>query len=158
MRKMMLAALAATVLTPVAAQAQSQREVRQDRREVQQDRAEVRRDMRNGDYREAREDRRELREDVRERNQDWRDYRRNHRDVFRRGAYRGPRGYAYRPVTIGYRFAPAYYARSYWITDPWTYHLRRPAAGLTWIRYGNDAVLVNLRTGRVVEVANGFFW
>jgi Ni/Co efflux regulator RcnB len=158
MRTILLAAIAATALTPVAAQAQSRGEVRHDRHEVQRDRAEIRRDMRRGDYREAREDRRELREDIRERNEDWREYRRTHRDVFRRGAYRGPRGYVYRPVRIGYRFAPAYYGRSYWIADPWTYRLRRPAAGLRWIRYGNDAVLVNMRTGRVVDVNTGFFW
>jgi Ni/Co efflux regulator RcnB len=158
MRKILMTALAATILVPAAAQAQSQREVHRDRNEVQRDRAEVRHDMRNGNMREAREDRKELREDRRERNQDWREYRRTHRNVYHRGAYRGPRGYTYRPVTIGYRFAPAYYARSYWITDPWTYRLSRPAAGLSWIRYGNDAVLVNLRTGRVVEVNSGFFW
>jgi Ni/Co efflux regulator RcnB len=158
MRKILLAALAATVLTPVAAQAQSAREVHHDQREIRRDRAEVRRDVRNGRHAEARRDRREVRRDVRERNQDWRDYRRSHRGVYRRGAYRGPRGYVYRPVTVGFRFAPAYYARNYRITDPWTYRLRRPGAGLTWVRYGNDAVLVNLRTGRVVEVNRAFFW
>jgi Ni/Co efflux regulator RcnB len=158
MRNILLAALAATVLTPVAAQAQSGREVRHDQREIQRDRDEVGRDVQNGRWREAREDRRELREDMRERNNDWRDYRSSHRDVYRRGAYRGPRGFVYRPVTIGYRFAPTYYSRNYWISDPWTYRLARPAAGLSWIRYGNDAVLVNLRNGRVVQIYNGFFW
>lgn len=158
MRNILLAALAATVLTPVAAQAQSGREVRHDQREIQRDRDEVRRDVQNGRMREAREDRRELREDMREHREDWRDYRRTHRNVYQRGSYRGPRGYTYRPVTIGYRFAPSYYGRNYWIADPWTYRLARPARGLSWVRYGNDAVLVNLRTGRVVQIYNGFFW
>jgi Ni/Co efflux regulator RcnB len=27
-----------------------------------------------------------------------------------------------------------------------------------WVRYGNDVVLVNIRTGRVIEVHRAFFW
>ena len=144
MRTMVLAAVAAAVAVPGVASAQSAREIRHDQREV-------RRDMRHGDYREAREDRRELRED-------WRDYRRSHRNVYHRPVYRGPRGYAYRPVTVGYRFAPSYYGRNYWVNDYATYRLPRPGAYQRWIRYGNDVVLVNTRTGRVIQVYNGFFW
>ena len=144
MRTMVLAAVAAAIAVPGVASAQSAREIRHDQREV-------RRDMRHGDYREAREDRRELRED-------WRDYRRSHREVYRRPAYAGPRGFRYRPVTVGYRFAPAYYGRNYWVNDYARYRLPRPGAHQRWIRYGNDVVLVNMRTGRVVTVYNGFFW
>ncbi|MGE3690338.1 MAG: RcnB family protein [Novosphingobium sp.] len=158
MRKLFIAVLAATILTPVAASAQSAREVRQDRREVRQDRREIRQDLRRGDYREARKDRRELRKDRRELREDWRDYRRTHRNVYRRPAYVGPRGYRYRPVWVGYRFNPVFYSSRYWINDFWVYRLPRPAAGLRWIRYGNDVVLVNMRTGRVVQVHTAFFW
>jgi len=158
MRKLLLAALAASTLVPVAAQAQSAAEVRHDRREVRQGQREVQRDLRRGDYREAREDRRELREDRRELREDWRDYRRSHRNEYRRPAYRGPRGYQYRPVAVGYRFQPSYYARNYWVSDYGRYRLGAPARGAQWVRYGNDVVLVNLRTGRVLQVYNGFFW
>ena len=159
MRILLSVALAATALTPSLADAQSAREVRHDRQEVRHDRAEVRRDMRRGDYREAREDRREAREDRRETREDWRDYRRAHGDVYRRGAYAAPRGgWRYRPVSVGYRFAPAYYSSRYWINDPWTYRLATPGAGLRWIRYGNDVILVNIRTGRVIRVHSAFFW
>ena len=159
MRKLILAALAATVISPVAASAQSAREVRQGQREVMRGEREVQRDLRRGDYREAREDYRELREDRRELREDWRDYRRSHRDTFRAGRYVGPRGYRYRPVVVGYRFSPSYYHSRYWITDPWRYRL--PAAGgrnLRWIRYGNDVLLVNIRNGRVIRVYRDFFW
>lgn len=158
MRNILLTALAATVLIPVTVSAQSAREVHRDQREVERGKAEVRRDVAQGRMKEAREDAREVREDMRETNRDWRDYRRTHRAVFQHGAYRGPRGYVYRPVTVGYRFAPSYYARTYWITDPATYRLRPAGSGLTWVRYGNDVVLVNLRSGRVVEVIRDFFW
>jgi len=143
MRKILFAALAAAAALPAAAQAQSAREVRHDQREVA-------RDLRRGDYQEAREDSRELRED-------WRDYRKAHRDVFRGGEYRGPRGYRYRPVVAGYRFEPTYYGTRYAI-NPGTYRL--PVAGVNrrWVRYGNDVVLVNVRTGRVVQVYRNFYW
>lgn len=144
MRTMLMAAVAAAVAVPGVASAQSAREVRHDQREV-------RKDIRHGDYREAREDRREMRED-------WRDYRRSHREVYRRPAYAGPRGFRYRPVTVGYRFAPAYYGRNYWVNDYARYRLPRPGAYQRWIRYGNDVVLVNTRTGRVITVNNGFFY
>ena len=144
MRSMVFAAVAASLLAPSIASAQSAREVRHDQREV-------RRDIRHGNYREAREDRREMRED-------WRDYRRAHRNVYHRPAYTGPRGYRYRPVSVGYRFAPSYYGRNYWVNDWATYRLARPGAYQRWVRYGNDVVLVDTRTGRVIAVNNGFFW
>lgn len=158
MRKLLYVLLAAAALSPIAASAQSGREVRHDQREVRQDRREVRRDVRRGDYQEAREDRRELREDRRERNEDWRDYRRTHNHIYHRPAYVGPRGYRYRPVVIGFRFDPIYYSSRYWIANPWTYRLPAASSGLRWVRYGNDAVLVNVRTGQVVQVYQNFFW
>ena len=109
-----------------------------------------------GDVREAR---REVREDRRELREDWRDYRRTHGDVYRRGVYAGPRGYRYRPVNVGYRFAPEYYGQRYWINDYGTYRLPRPGYGYQrWVRYGNDVVLVDTRSGRAVQVYNRFFY
>ena len=158
MRKIMIAALAAAALTPVAASAQSYGEARQSQRELRESRRDLQDARRNGSREDIRDARREVREDRQEAREDWRDYRRAHGDVYRRGAYTGPRGYRYRPVTVGYRFAPAYYGRSYWINDPWTYRLPRAAANERWIRYGRDVVRVDLRTGRVVAVNNGFFY
>jgi len=147
MRKSIMAALAAAALSPVAASAQPMGEVARDRQEMRHDRREVRQDMRHGDRRETRETR-----------EDWRDYRRAHRDAFRMRPYVGPRGFSYRQVGVGYRFAPGFYHQRYWIANPGLYRLPAPGAGLRWIRYGNDVVLINLRTGRVVQVYNSFFW
>jgi Ni/Co efflux regulator RcnB len=159
MKMMIIAALAATVLTPVAAQAQSAREVRQSQREVRESQRDLRQAQRYGDRGDIRGARQELREDRRERNEDWRDYRRTHQNVYRRGNYTGPRGYRYRPVSVGYRFAPAYYGRNYWINDYQTYRLPRPGYGYQrWIRYGRDVVLVDTRSGRTVQVYNSFFY
>jgi Ni/Co efflux regulator RcnB len=159
MRKMIIAALAAaTALVPVAASAQSYGEVRRDQRELRESRRELQEARRYGDRDDVRDARREVREDRRELREDWRDYRRANRDEFRRGAYNGPRGYRYRPVTVGYRFAPTYYGRNYWVSDWRRYRLARPGYNQQWVRYGNDVVLVDLRSGRVLSVYDRFFW
>lgn len=146
MRKLILAALAATAMAPVAASAQPADEMRHDRQDIRHD------------QRDLRHDRQELRADRREGREEWRGYRDAHRDVFRMRPYPGPRGWTYRPVTIGYQFAPSFYAQRFWIANPGFYRLPPPGPGLRWVRYGNDVVLVNLRTGRVVQVYNEFFW
>lgn len=158
MRKIMIAALAAATLAPVAASAQTYGEVRRDQRELQRDRRDLQDARRYGSREDVREARQELREDRRELREDWRDYRRTNRDVYRRPAYYGPRGYRYQPVTVGYRFQPNYYGRNYWVNDYGRYRLPRPGYGTQWVRYGNDVVLVNLRTGRVLQVYNRFFY
>ncbi|KQS49677.1 MULTISPECIES: RcnB family protein [unclassified Sphingomonas] len=159
MRKMILAAVAAATLVPTVATAQSYGEVRHDQREIRESQRDLQRARRYGDRHDVREARQELREDRREAREDWRDYRRTHGDLYRRPAYAGPRGYRYRPVNVGYRFAPEYYGRNYWINDYQTYRLSRPASGYQrWVRYGRDVVLVDTRSGQVVQVNNGFFY
>lgn len=163
MRKFIIAALAATIITPVAAGAQSYGEVRQGQREVRQDRRELDRARANGDRGDVRDARRELREDRRELREDRRDFRQDRRDdrdgyAYRGGAYRGPQGYRYRPVSVGYRFAPSYYGRNYWINDYGSYNLTRPRYGYQrWVRYGSDVVLIDTRSGRVIQVRNRYF-
>ncbi|WBO22757.1 RcnB family protein [Sphingomonas abietis] len=158
MRKFILASALAATLIPAAAMAQSYGEVRHDNREIQQDRRDLRDAQWRGDRHDARDARRDIRDDRQERREDWRDYRRAHPDIYRGGAYRGPRAdWRYRPVAIGYRFDPVFYGRNYWI-DAGRYHLRPVGADTRWVRYGNDVLLVNVRTGRVLEVNNGFFY
>ena len=164
MRKFIIAALAATVIMPVAASAQSRAEVRQGQREVRQDRRELDRARANGDRGDIRDARQELREDRREVREDRRDFRQDTRAgnrggyAYRGGAYRGPQGYRYRPVSVGYRFAPSYYGRNYWVNDYASYNLTRPRFGYQrWVRYGSDVVLVDTRSGRVVQVRNRHF-
>ena len=62
-------------------------------------------------------------------------------------------------MAVGYRFAPEYYGQRYWINDYGTYRLPRPGYGYQrWVRYGNDVVLVDTRSGRAVQVYNRFFY
>ena len=143
MRKMLLAALAATALVPTVGSAQTLREVRHDQREV-------RRDLARGDYREARKDRRETRDD-------WRDYRRTHRSYYHRPAYVAPRGYRYRRVGIGFTLNRVFWGSPYRV-DYNYYRLPPPYPGTTYVRYGNDVLLISLRTGRVIAAYDDFFW
>ena len=157
MRKILIAALAAATLVPTMASAQSREEVRRGQQEVRRDQQEVRRHTQNGDYRAAQRAREETREDRQELREDWRDYRNSHRRVYQRGAYAAPRGYNYRPVSAGYRFAPAQYNSRYWLNDHGTYRLPNPGYNQRWMRYGNDAVLIDTRRGVALRVIRAFF-
>jgi Ni/Co efflux regulator RcnB len=88
---------------------------------------------------------------------DWRDRRRHHRSLFHFGIFIDPFGWDYQPFSIGYRMWPAYYGNQYWI-DPGVYGLPYPPPGAVWVRYWNDAVLVDTYTGTVIDVIPGFFW
>ncbi len=159
MRKLILTALIAATVMPVAAQAQSWRDRRDDRREWRGDRRDDRRDWRD----ERRDDRRDWRDDRRDdgRNRrwgdnDWRDWRNSNRGIYSRGNWRAPfRYYAFRP---GARIAPSYWGSSYWINDPWRYRLPPVGYGQRWVRHYDDVLLIDTRRGIVVRVLNNFYW
>ena len=89
---------------------------------------------------------------------DWQVWRQQHRSVFRMHRYRDPYGWAYQMFTIGWRLWPNYYSSGYWIADPWTYRLPPAPPGTRWIRYYNDALLVDTWTGEVIDVVHDVFW
>jgi len=133
MRKLIFLGLMAAAALPGSLNAQSRAEVRHDRRVLAAERHDVR------------DARRELRQD-----------RRDHRA---RVAYASPyRGWRYRPVTIGYQLRPAFYGSRYYITDFGRYRLNAPGRWQRWIRYGDDLLLVNVRTGRVLQVLRNRYW
>jgi hypothetical protein len=92
-----------------------------------------------------------------DRRYDWRHYRNSHRSIFHLGVYFDPFGYGYQPFDIGYQLQPRYFGQQYWI-DPAMYSLPYPPPGTTWVRYWNDAVLVDMYSGQVVDVIHDFFW
>jgi Ni/Co efflux regulator RcnB len=89
---------------------------------------------------------------------DWHNYRNHHRNHFHLGFYFDPFGWGYQPFQIGWRLWPAYYGSQYWINDPYSYRLPYAPPGYQWIRYYNDALLVDTWTGEVVDVIPNFFW
>lgn len=111
-----------------------------------------RRDYRDGNYQRWSNNWR------RDRRYDWRDYRNRHRSRFHLGFYYDPFGWSYRRFNIGWRLWPSHYGSRYWLNDPWQYRLPRAYGPYRWVRYWDDALLVNIYTGEVVDVIHHFFW
>lgn len=93
-----------------------------------------------------------------DRRYDWWNWRRAHRSHFHLGFYYDPFGWSYRPYEIGWRLWPSYYSSRYWINDPWEYRLPYAPPGYRWIRYYDDAILIDTWDGQIVDVIYNFFW
>jgi hypothetical protein len=94
-----------------------------------------------------------------DRRYDWRSHRSRYSDRYRLGRYYSPyRNWNYRRLTIGFSLWPLFYSDRYWINDPWNYRLPDVYGPYRWVRYYDDALLVDLRTGEVVDVIGAFFW
>lgn len=89
---------------------------------------------------------------------DWHNWRSHHHSRYHLHTYIDPFGWGYYRYWIGWRLWPRYYASSYWISDPWYYRLPPAPPGTRWIRYYNDALLVDMWTGEVIDVIHDFFW
>lgn len=95
-----------------------------------------------------------------DRRYDWRSYRNHYGDRYRIGRYAAPRGwdYGYRRFSTGIVLSSLLYSRNYWLDDPYSYRLPPAYGTLRWVRYYDDALLVDIRDGYVVDVIHDFFW
>lgn len=171
MRKLIIPALMAATLIPVAASAQSNDELRRDRQDIRREQRDVQDARRSGDPRairdqrgDLRDARQEYREDLRDRaddrnhqwrRDDWRGWRDRNPGAYNRGGWNAP--FRYTPFRAGIRIAPTYYGPRFIIADPWRYHLPRPGWGQQWVRHYDDVILVDTRRGVVVDVIRGFY-
>jgi hypothetical protein len=89
---------------------------------------------------------------------DWRDWRRRNRSHFHIGIYLDPFGWDYARYGIGWRLWPSYYSSRFWLNNTWQYRLPPAYGPYRWVRYYDDALLVNIYTGEVVDVEYNFFW
>jgi Ni/Co efflux regulator RcnB len=138
MRKLVLIAAIAATIMPAAANAQWNSGDHNQRTDVRQNRHDDRGD------RNDRNDRRDTRQN------------RNHHS---RVAYVAPySGWTYRTVTPGYQLRPEFFGSRYTISDYGAYQLQAPRRFQRWIRYGDDLVLVNVRTGRVLQVLHNRYY
>ena len=114
---------------------------------------------RDGRYRDGDRDGRRWSGDWRRDNRyDWRHYRSRYSNIYRLGRYHDPYRYGYRRFSIGLFLGAGYYGNNYWLNDPWQYRLPPAYGPYRWVRYYNDALLVNIYSGEVVDVIYGFFW
>lgn len=91
---------------------------------------------------------------------DWNRWRYANRNVFRLPRYYAPYGwnYGYRRFAVGAVMSSMLFAQSYWINDPWAYRLPDAYGDYRWVRYYNDALLVDVYSGEVVDVIHDIFW
>lgn len=109
-------------------------------------------DNNNGNHRWNRDWRRDSR-------YDWQRYRNSNRNIYRIGRYYAPyRNYSYRRLSTGFYLDSMFFGSRYWINDPWYYRLPPADGPFRWIRYYDDALLVDTYTGEVVDVIYNFFW
>lgn len=101
-------------------------------------------------------------------NRDWRRdnrYNYNYYRIQNRNIYHLPRyyappgwGYGYRRFSIGFTLNSFLYDQDYWIDDADYYRLPPAYGPYRWVRYYNDALLVDIRTGYVVDTVYDIFW
>jgi Ni/Co efflux regulator RcnB len=152
-----IAAVAAT-LSPMVAQAQT-RELQRDRQEVREEKRDLKQAKRygdRGDVRDARGEVREAKQELREDRQNWRGYKQSNRNAFRGTRFQAP--FRYRTFNSGVSISASYFAPRYRVSNYANYRLPQPGRYQTYVRHYNDVLLVNTRTGRVVQVYRGFYW
>lgn len=177
MRKIIIMALMAATALPAGAAMAQTGELRRDRQDIRQQERQLDRARANGDRGDVREQRQDVREarqeyrqDVRDHRQDrredirdrrgdhrddWRSYRQSNRNVYARGNWRAP--FRYNAWNVGARIQPSYYGSRYFVSDYARYRLPAPGRDLRYVRHYDDVLLVNVRTGRVVNVYRSFF-
>lgn len=95
-----------------------------------------------------------------DRRYDWQGWRGSNRYAYRLPRYYPPRGYnyGYQRFGIGITLGSILFQQNYWINDPWDYRLPPAYGPYRWVRYYNDALLVDIDTGEVVDVIYDIFW
>ena len=90
---------------------------------------------------------------------DWYGWRNRYPSYFQVGFYSTPyRGYSYRRLSIGAFLDELFFGDDYWIANPSYYRLPEAYGPYRWVRYYDDAVLVNIYSGEVADVIHDFFW
>ena len=72
--------------------------------------------------------------------------------------YVRPAGWYEHRWTYGETLPRAFFAPDYFILDFATYGLIAPWDGYEWVRYGDDALLVDIDTGEILRVEYGVFY
>jgi len=90
----------------------------------------------------------------------WSNYRASNRGAYRLPRYYAPGGWSggYRRFGVGFTLSSTLFNPTYWIQDPYTYRLPDAYGPYRWVRYYNDALLVDLDSGRVVDTVYDIFW
>jgi Ni/Co efflux regulator RcnB len=80
------------------------------------------------------------------------------RERFRFGYYRAPYGFSTRIWLRGDFLPFGYFNDGYVVRDYWSFNLFDPPFGCRWVRVRDDALLVDIATGEVVDAVYDLFW
>ncbi len=80
------------------------------------------------------------------------------RQRFHYGDYRRPQGWYDHHWVSGEILPALFFSQEYWIDNYAYFGLDYPPLGTIWIRDGNDALLIDRRTGEVIRVDYGVFY
>lgn len=72
--------------------------------------------------------------------------------------YVRPQGWYWHRWISGDILPTFFWTRTYWITDFWLFGLPIPPHGYVWVRYGSDALLVQIRSGVILQVIYGVYY
>ena len=148
MKRMMMAVLAASMLTGTVAMADSHKRDHDRDERAWNDRHDDRGSNDRWDDRDHRGDR------------DRHDQRNTGRydGRYRVARYYPPQNYRPHAWYRGARLPAAYYAPRYVIHNYGSYRLHQPPRGYHWVRVDNDVVLAAITTGVVMQVIDGIFY
>jgi len=73
------------------------------------------------------------------------------------GVYRRPFGWQAHRLAFGQILPRAYWAAPYILADYWLFGFEVPPGGYEWVRDDDDAILVNVVTGEILQVEYGVF-
>ena len=76
---------------------------------------------------------------------------------FRVGPYLPPSGWRHQKWVYGQTLPRAYRIPRYVVADYWLFALEVPPIGYEWVRVGNDALLINLANGLILQVVYDLF-
>lgn len=91
---------------------------------------------------------------------DWNRYRSGNSSLYRLPRYYAPNGWGngYRRFSVGITLSSILWDQNYWIDDPWSYRLPEAYGPYRWVRYYDDALLVDVRSGQVVDTVYDIFY
>lgn len=145
MRKLLIIGFLSSVAFSSAANAQSEREIRKDEKAVAVQQEQLVEAQDRGNTVEIEKARAELHGAHQELREDRRDQ--------RTSQYKPPyRDWSQSTPALGSNLRPKFYGKRYVISNTNHYSLSPVARDQRWIRYGDDILLVNVRSGRVDEV------
>lgn len=73
------------------------------------------------------------------------------------GPFFGEPGWTYGELALGAVLPPFYRTPGRYLSDYWVFGLEVPPMGYEWVRYGPDALLINLDDGVILQAVRNVF-